>query len=95
MASAQRPCSMSAHPLCQHMQHIRKRLRLRQAAFSASSTDANLPLSQGIPSPSVSGMTRGGLAHTVREYIDIPPDSTGTQAALSRHLATLETAETR
>jgi tripeptide aminopeptidase len=61
-----------AHPLCQQMQGIRKRLRLRQATFSASSTDANLPLSQGIPSLCL-GMTRGGLAHTVREYIDVPP----------------------
>ena len=70
----QRPAAVLdiAHPLCRRMQDIRKRLRLRQAAFSASSTDANLPLSLGIPSLCL-GMTRGGLAHTVREYIDIPP----------------------
>ena len=70
----QRPAAVLdiGHPLCRSMQDIRKRLRLRQAAFSASSTDANLPLSLGIPSLCL-GMTRGGLAHTVREYIDIPP----------------------
>ncbi|WP_179137747.1 M20/M25/M40 family metallo-hydrolase [Candidatus Entotheonella palauensis] len=78
-----------AHPLCQQMQGIRKRLRLRQATFSASSTDANLPLSQGIPSLCL-GMTRGGLAHTVREYIDIPPILLGLRQLYLAILASLE-----
>jgi tripeptide aminopeptidase len=77
------------HPLCQQMQDIRKRLRLRQATFSASSTDANLPLSQGIPALCL-GMTRGGLAHTVREYIDIPPIVVGMKQLYLAILASLE-----
>lgn len=77
-----------AHPLCQQMQAIRQRLHLRQATFSASSTDANLPLSQGIPSLCL-GMTRGGLAHTVREYIDIPPILFGLQQLYLAILASL------
>ncbi len=77
------------HPLCQQMQHIRKRLHLRQATFSASSTDANLPLSQGIPALCL-GMTRGGLAHTVREYIDIPPILLGLKQLYLAILASLE-----
>lgn len=60
------------HPLCQGIHSIRRQLRLRPAIFSASSTDANLPLSQGIPALCL-GITRGGLAHTVQEYIDIAP----------------------
>ncbi len=78
-----------AHPLCQQMHAIRKRLRLRQATFSASSTDANLPLSQGIPSLCL-GMTRGGLAHTVREYIDIAPILFGLRQLYLTVLASLE-----
>jgi len=87
----QRPAAIldSTHPLCQQMQGIRKRLRLRQATFSASSTDANLPLSQGIPSLCL-GMTRGGFAHTVREYIDIPPILLGLRQLYLAILASLE-----
>lgn len=77
------------HPLCQQIQDIRKRLRLRQATFSASSTDANLPLSQGIPALCL-GMTRGGLAHTVREYIDIPPILSGMKQLYLAILDSLE-----
>ena len=78
-----------AHPLCQQIQGIRKRLRLRQATFSASSTDANLPLSQGIPALCL-GMTRGGLAHTVREYVDISPILLGLRQLYLAILASLE-----
>jgi acetylornithine deacetylase/succinyl-diaminopimelate desuccinylase-like protein len=35
-----------------------------------ASTDANVPLSKGIPAICV-GLTQGGQAHTTREYIDI------------------------
>ena len=66
------------HPLCQGVQAIRQRLHLRPATLSASSTDANLPLSQGIPALCL-GITRGGLAHTVKEYIDVAPIVAGVQ----------------
>jgi acetylornithine deacetylase/succinyl-diaminopimelate desuccinylase-like protein len=76
------------HPLCQSVQAVRKRLRLRSAVFNASSTDANLPLSRGIPALCL-GITRGDLAHTVREYIDIPPILTGMRQLYLTILASL------
>ena len=40
--------------------------------LNIGSTDANIPLSQGLPAVCI-GLTTGGGAHTVGEYIDIPP----------------------
>jgi len=71
----------STHPLCQGVDAIRKYLRLRPAVYSAASTDANLPLSLGIPSVCL-GITRGALAHTVQEYIDTAPVSHGLKQLL-------------
>lgn len=70
----QRPAAAldAQHPLCQGVRAIRKQLRLRPTVFSAASTDANLPLSVGIPALCL-GITRGGLAHTVKEYVDVAP----------------------
>lgn len=47
-----------------------------QAAFDASSTDANIPISRGIPAICV-GLTQGGHVHHVDEYIETPPIATG------------------
>lgn len=47
------------------------------------STDANIPLSQGCPAVTV-GITRGGNAHRLDEYIETPPVASGL-----RHLLTL------
>jgi len=56
-------------------------VRLAQDCLSAAgieshlnigSTDANLPLSRGIPSVTI-GLTTGGRAHTVHEFINITP----------------------
>lgn len=77
------------HPLCQGIQDIRKRLHLRPALFGASSTDANLPLSQGIPAVCL-GITRGGLAHTVKEYIDVTPILAGVKQLYLTILHSLE-----
>jgi acetylornithine deacetylase/succinyl-diaminopimelate desuccinylase-like protein len=77
------------HPLCQGVRTIRQQLRLRPAAFTASSTDANLPLSLGIPSLCL-GITRGGLAHTVKEYIDIAPIASGLKQLFLTILYTLQ-----
>lgn len=41
-------------------------------AYDASSTDANIPISRGIPAVCI-GLTTGGNVHRVDEYIDIPP----------------------
>ena len=40
--------------------------------LNVGSTDANVPLSQGLPAICI-GLTTGGNAHTVGEYVDIPP----------------------
>jgi len=45
-------------------------------AFDASSTDANIPISKGIPSVCI-GLSRGGNVHRVDEYIEIELISTG------------------
>jgi acetylornithine deacetylase/succinyl-diaminopimelate desuccinylase-like protein len=87
----QRPAATldTQHPLRQGVNAIRQRLRLRPATFSASSTDANLPLSLGIPAICL-GITRGGFAHTVREYIDIAPILAGVKQLYLTILHTLE-----
>ena len=79
----QRPAAALAtdHPLCCGVNDIRNYLRLRPALFSAASTDANLPLSLGIPAVCL-GITRGALAHTVQEYIDTAPVGGGLQQLL-------------
>ena len=46
------------------------------ATFTAGSTDANVPLSLGYPAL-VLGITTGGGAHTVHEYIDTKPVEKG------------------
>ena len=78
-----------SHPLCRGIVGIRKRLRMRPAIFSASSTDANLPLSLGVPSVCL-GITRGGLAHTVKEYIECGPIPGGVKQLFFTLLHTLE-----
>ncbi len=46
------------------------------ASFTSGSTDANVPLSRGYPAL-VLGITTGGSAHTVQEFIDVPPVEKG------------------
>jgi tripeptide aminopeptidase len=60
---------------------IRSALRSLQRAgvepvITMGSTDANLPFSRNYPAV-VLGVTTGGGAHTVNEYIDIPPIDKG------------------
>ncbi len=40
--------------------------------LSIGSTDANIPISRGLPAICI-GLTTGGGAHTIQEYIDTPP----------------------
>ena len=49
-----------------------------EARLSIGSTDANLPLSLGYPSITV-GLTSGGKAHSVHEYINIAPLEKGVE----------------
>jgi acetylornithine deacetylase/succinyl-diaminopimelate desuccinylase-like protein len=54
---------------------ILKRLGF-EPVFDASSTDANIPISLGIPAVCV-GISRGGNGHTTNEYIEVPPIELG------------------
>lgn len=47
-----------------------------EASFTSGSTDANVPLSRGYPAL-VLGITTGGSAHTIQEYIDTAPVEKG------------------
>ena len=49
-----------------------------EARLNIGSTDANLPLSLGIPSITI-GLTTGGKAHSVHEYINIAPLEKGVE----------------
>jgi acetylornithine deacetylase/succinyl-diaminopimelate desuccinylase-like protein len=46
------------------------------AILTIGSTDANVPLSLGIPAV-VMGISTGGGAHTLHEYIDVDPAAKG------------------
>ena len=46
------------------------------AAYRAGSTDANWPLAQGLPALTI-GITTGGNAHRMDEFIDLAPISSG------------------
>ncbi len=50
-----------------------------EAALTSGSTDANIPLSKGIPAV-VMGVTTGGGAHTLNEYIDTEPIQKGMES---------------
>lgn len=51
------------------------------AILTAGSTDANVPLSQNIPAV-VMGITTGGGAHTVNEFIDFGPVEKGMESVV-------------
>ncbi len=63
------------HPLVQLAEQCLAEQGLK-ATFTSGSTDANIPLSRGYPSL-VLGVTTGGGAHTVQEFVDIPPIEKG------------------
>ncbi len=52
-----------------------------KALLTAGSTDANIPLSRDIPAV-VMGVTTGGGAHTINEYIDTYPIEKGMESLL-------------
>jgi tripeptide aminopeptidase len=65
------------HPLIRLARHCLESQGL-QPNLGIGSTDANIPLSQGFPAICV-GITTGGKAHTVDEFINIPPVHQGLQ----------------
>ncbi len=58
--------------------------------FDSSSTDANIPLSRGIPAVCI-GMSRGGNVHRLDEYLDTKDMPAGMRAVLLLTLATART----
>lgn len=63
------------HPLVKLAAHCLKDQGLHPR-LNIGSTDANIPLSQGLPALCV-GITTGGGAHTLGEYINLPPMAQG------------------
>jgi tripeptide aminopeptidase len=57
--------------------------------FEASSTDANLPMSLGIPAIKIGSGGTGGRAHSLDEWIDVEPENSlrGVRAGLATLLA--------
>jgi acetylornithine deacetylase/succinyl-diaminopimelate desuccinylase-like protein len=76
-ALGERPAGSLAddHPLVQTAMQTLSWLGI-QGCCDASSTDANVPLSQGIPAVCI-GITRGGRGHSVEEFIQVMPIADG------------------
>jgi len=73
----QRPAGeiSSEHPLVRQAVEVLKSLGIT-ARLNIGSTDANIPLSRGLPAVCL-GLTNGGSAHTLREYIHTSPLAQG------------------
>lgn len=65
------------HPLVQLAQGCLLEAGI-EPRLNIGSTDANLPLSLGFPAVTI-GLTTGGRAHTVHEFINIPPLEKGVE----------------
>ena len=63
------------HPLIRLAEECLREQGIK-AELTSGSTDANIPLSRGLPS-TVLGVTNGGGAHTVHEYIEVGPVEKG------------------
>lgn len=63
------------HPLCRAVRAVHGRLGIQTRTY-ASSTDANIPLSLGMPAVTI-GVTLGGNGHREDEYIHVPPLARG------------------
>jgi acetylornithine deacetylase/succinyl-diaminopimelate desuccinylase-like protein len=63
------------HPLVQIAMDCTRELAV-EAVLTAGSTDANIPLSKGIPAV-VMGVTTGGGAHSMHEFIEVEPVEKG------------------
>ncbi len=75
--TGERPCGILSPEsgLQKKITEIRKELNLKEK-FRSGSTDANIPLSMGIPAISF-GVCNGGGAHTLEEYIETDTLETG------------------
>jgi len=55
----------------------------RTAELAAASTDANVPMSRGVPAIAIGAGGRGGDTHTLREWYDHTESSLGLARALT------------
>lgn len=78
----------SSHPLVQGALETLSQLRLR-GALETGSTDGNIPLADGCPTVTI-GITRGGNAHRLDEYIETKPVSEGMKQLITLTLASSE-----
>ncbi len=79
-----------SHPLVKAAEAALKKQGIRPQR-SIGSTDANIPLSRGLPCVCL-GLTHGGGAHTTGEYIEIEPVEQGVTQLLSLIQQVLEMA---
>jgi acetylornithine deacetylase/succinyl-diaminopimelate desuccinylase-like protein len=64
-----------SHPLVRLAGHALDLVGV-QPSYETGSTDANMPLAAGLPAVAV-GVTRGGNAHRLDEYIETAPIADG------------------
>jgi tripeptide aminopeptidase len=73
------------HPLIQGAMQALKQVGVR-GILEVGSTDGNIPLSKGCPTVTV-GVTRGGNAHRLDEYVELEPVGAGMQQIATLVLA--------
>ncbi len=85
-----RPAGMllAHHPLVQDALEILRLLGV-QGTLEAGSTDGNIPLAFGCPTVTI-GITRGGNAHRLDEYIELTPIGDGLRQLIVLALITTE-----
>lgn len=76
------------HPLVQAALAVLQQVGTR-GSLETGSTDANIPLSEGCPAVTV-GITRGGNAHRLDEFIEVSPVTYGMRQLLLLTLAAAE-----
>ena len=79
-----RPCGETAaeHPLVEAAVEV-TRLVGREPELATASTDANVPISHGVPAIAIGAGGRGGDAHTVGEWFDNTEGALGVARALT------------
>lgn len=82
----ERPCAgnmegTTQEPLVETVSQVIWQVTGQRAALEAASTDANIPLSMGIPAVTL-GTIVGGKAHTREEWVDLDSQRTGMKLVL-------------
>jgi tripeptide aminopeptidase len=76
------------HPLVEAARRVLENVGQHTVSLEVGSTDASVPLSLGLPGICV-GLTRGGEAHSLGEFVELEPLSRGYQSVLDLTLAAL------